>query len=115
AGCFHAFRPGGHQCAEPQLSRPQRSGTNVSGESVDGGGQRRRRLHRRVRTGERARTRTRSVIGRRASASAFPLYALSRELDTTPDGSFLILSLLLLQPELLHSRGSRGDTVLWLM
>ena len=51
-GGFHASRPGGDQRAEPELPGTQRSRANVSGESVDRGGQRRRRLHRGVRTGE---------------------------------------------------------------
>ena len=50
AGSFHASRPGGDQRAEPQLPRPQRPRTDVSGQPAHRGGQRRRRIHRGVRT-----------------------------------------------------------------
>ena len=49
AGRDHASRAGGDQRAEPQLPRPQRSRTDVSRQPADGGGQRRRRIHRGVR------------------------------------------------------------------
>ena len=66
AGRFDPCRPGRHQRAKPQLSRTQRSRADVPGESVDGGGQRRRRLHRRVRAGRAVGT------GRRRTVASNP-------------------------------------------
>ena len=50
AGSDHASRAGGDQRAEPEFPRPQRARADVSGQSAHGGCERRRGIHRGVRT-----------------------------------------------------------------